>query len=171
MEKIILPLPLINWKTGRKALWKGGVQFQDRISFHPLFAIGNQLLVIQEWVASLEGAQLYISLCQWDWNPPTFLGLSQNCYKLCGGVILGICWGMSDVLCPWHTWEPRTSMWQSVTAHSRLGFLISLPRCTPLPGPGWQMVKDNVSTWESSTLRDWECVMESAISYRDLLKK
>lgn len=105
MEKIILPFPLFNWNTGRKTLWKKEMQFQERKSFHPLFATGNWLLVIQKWMASLEEAQLYISLCQWDWNPPSFLGLSQNwcCYKLCGGGILGRCWEMSNVLCPWHT--------------------------------------------------------------------
>lgn len=68
------------------------------------------------------------------------------------------------------TGGPRVSMWRGVTPHSRLGVLISLPQCAPLPGPGWQMVKDNVSTWESDTLRDWECVMGSATGYRDLLK-
>lgn len=105
MEKIILPLPLFNWNTGRKTLWKRGMQFQDRTSFHPLFAIGNQPLVIQGWMASLEGTQLYTPLCQWDWNPPAFPDLSQNwcCCKLCSGVIIGICWGMSNVLCSWHT--------------------------------------------------------------------
>lgn len=68
------------------------------------------------------------------------------------------------------TWAPLMSMWQGVTLHSRLGFLTSLPHCAPLPSPGWQMVKDNVSTWESNTLKDWECVIGSATGYRDLLK-
>lgn len=43
--------------------------------------------------------------CWWEWNSPAFLGLSQNCccYKLCGEAILGICRGMSNALCSWHT--------------------------------------------------------------------
>lgn len=104
MQKIILPLPLFNWNTGSKTLWKGGMQFQERISFHPLFTIVNQLLLIQEWMAHLKGHSSTFH-CQWDWNPPTFLGLSQSCrcYKLPGGAILGICRGMSNVLCSWHT--------------------------------------------------------------------
>lgn len=130
MEKIILPLPLFNWNTRKKTLWKGGMQFKERMSFHPFFAIGNQLLVIQEWTASLEEAQLYISLCQWDWNPPTSLGLSQSwcCYKLCAGAIVAVCWGMSNVLCLFvaHVWPPRVQVAKcDCTQH------LGLPRFPP----------------------------------------
>lgn len=171
--------------TGRKTLWKGGMHFQQSTSFHPLCAIGKS----SSWWLKVRGFNSKWPHSKGHSSTVRSVNETENVqlpqvYPSPDAVInFVVTWAHSGDhrYPPWNKqyvcvcgtrtpWGPRASMWQGVTPHSRLGFLVSLPHCTPLPGPGWQMVKDNVSTWESNTLRDWECVKGSATSYRDPLK-